>query len=102
MNARCIKCSSHIDFRNTRGAKLRDRRCSCGGQYELLGHIHLEDHYIDKSELPEGMNTLDFTEIPNGFIKVYPSRNSKGVKYILHRQNRKWILLNPESIKSLV
>jgi hypothetical protein len=36
MICRCKDCNKTIDFRNYRGSKLSDRKCSCGGSYQPL------------------------------------------------------------------
>lgn len=42
MNARCTGCNARIDFKASRGAKLKDRRCACGQRYEPMYFVRRE------------------------------------------------------------
>lgn len=50
MTARCIDCNKMNSFRNRRGAKLADQRCSCGGKLEIVGGSHNEKFTEDQLE----------------------------------------------------
>lgn len=39
-SSRCIDCNKSNHYRNTRGSKLSDRRCECGGKLEAIGGCH--------------------------------------------------------------
>lgn len=43
MNARCTGCDAHLEFHATRGAKLKELRCTCGARYEPIYTVRLED-----------------------------------------------------------
>lgn len=52
MTARCVECSNMKSFANTRGAKLSERRCNCGGKLEITYSAEILDmeHPLDPSK----------------------------------------------------
>jgi len=41
MTARCTECGRYHNFSNSRGAKLSERSCPCGGKLEILSHTNI-------------------------------------------------------------
>jgi hypothetical protein len=71
MNARCTTCSARIDFRNQRGAKLKDHRCKCGGSFEIIS-LH------------------SFPDFGKGGKKIY--KNRAGQKFTRDETQNKFLI----------
>lgn len=84
MTARCTSCGASYFFRATRGAKLADRKCSCGGKYEILSSA--KPVQLDGQVLPDGGKAYDHYE--NGKPFVYPMKNRAGQLFLHDFENR--------------
>lgn len=49
MTTRCLLCDAHNNFSASRGSKLKDQRCNCGGKLELLSHAEGENCFKNKN-----------------------------------------------------
>ncbi len=78
MTARCTSCSKCIRFRNTRGARLSDQRCSCGGNLEIVGG----DHTIAGPHPTDS----DLTHVSKSYVSpyYYAYANRKKEYFYLH------------------
>lgn len=86
MEARCKDCSSRIIFRATRGGKLSNYKCKCGGQYERMNSVNIEGNSPNDDISPT--------------IKLYATwgtasynayENRSGVLFLLDHANNKFI-----------
>lgn len=83
MTARCTTCSNYYRFRSSRGAKLSERRCECGGKYEIMS-MNVSPVKLPLNEIPDGVDTG-----PDGY--VYPRKNRAGQLFLYHRATGKYI-----------
>lgn len=93
MNARCVKCSKRIEFNNTRGNKLENMKCGCGGGLEIAYST-----FYERGISPLGNNSSelwDYSFLPEdkkGWrFCVYKSKSGF---FILDKSNNKFLAHN--------
>lgn len=89
MWCRCKKCNGLIDFAKTRGAKLSERKCKCGGSYESLSESLV---YGRNPYEPGKTRVFDFG--PKKGTEYYMTlKNSKGEQFYFDKVTDRVILI---------
>ena len=90
MDARCISCSGRIDFKAYKGARLKDRKCSCGGSYEMISYVKSINE-----QSPLGIESTNVYGEGDMWYGVY--KNRKGILFIRDKPNKRFVEL-PNSL----
>lgn len=91
MTARCVKCSRMHHFANTRGAKLSERECDCGGKLEIIYSATVYD-------IDDPLNIAETAYNEYKGRKYVHARWSKSGLFVYDRINKIYVPLKGEFI----